>query len=172
MGLGSSEYFIGAVRWSKDDYTRRRGDTDVHVGGVGRLGRIIALARLAAMECQALPAYLFSAKETQVMKPLSICHIAHATTDVARNPGTISVGRLVGAQSAWVLFEDLILVATMQGFRNSRDPELLHKIGDKSHALNHTHGMLLILSVFVGAVCASALAVVGTIVSVGLDVAL
>lgn len=96
------------VRWSEDNHNRHRGDADAQVGGVCRLCRFL-LGRLAAMECQALPAYLISTKETLVTQPLSIRQADHLVTDIARYPGAVSVRRIVGAKSSWVLSKILVL---------------------------------------------------------------
>lgn len=165
----ASEHCVGAVRWSKDNHARSRGDVDVQVGGVRRLCRCLAIGRFAVVERQALRADVLSTEDTQVTESLSICKISHSVVNITQDPGTVDMCRFVSAKSSGVLLEDFILVATMQRFRNSRDPKLLHEIGDKPHAIDHTHGLLLIPSAFVGAVYACALTVVGNIISFGFD---
>jgi hypothetical protein len=61
------------------------------------------------MKCQALPAYLFSSKNTQVTEPLSIGQTDHVLTGVAHYPGAIHVCRFVCAKSSWVFSENLVL---------------------------------------------------------------
>jgi hypothetical protein len=95
------------------------------------------------VECKTLLADVPSSEEAQVTESLSICKTSHIVVDVTQDPGTIDLGRLVSANSPRISLEDFVLVAAMQGLRNECNPELLHEIGYKLHALDQIRTLLL-----------------------------